>query len=77
MFIWEPHGCRPSLQRDESQLPQPEQLNDDGMWMVDSLGTHARAPAPFSRHIEQPGQHKGSSAALWKTEATLSAYISW
>lgn len=34
MFIWEPHGCRPSLHRDGSRLLHLEQLNDSGMWMT-------------------------------------------
>ncbi|KAF3699153.1 hypothetical protein EXN66_Car014840 [Channa argus] len=41
MFIWEPHGCRPSLHGDASQLQHLEQLND----------THT----PFC-HATLPGQ---------------------
>lgn len=73
MFIWEPHGCRPSLHRDESQLPQSEQLNDDGTWMVDSLGTGAGTF--FHATLSSQDNIKGHVRRYGK-QRRLSAYIS-
>ena len=70
MFIWEPHGCRPSLLGDGSQLLPLERLNDSG----DVHGGLVKTHTPFSRYIAWPGQHKGSSAALWGKEAPLRSH---
>ncbi|KAM7400943.1 hypothetical protein PAMA_005235 [Pampus argenteus] len=60
MFIWEPHGCRPSLHGDGSRLLHLEQLNDSGMWMTlfacSTRFTHTHTHTHLLFHATLPGQ---------------------